>query len=115
MTPEQQEASLRRAHGAIKGGNFVNRFEARVCQILNGMDLAYQLHKVVGPYVADLCIPAATLFVECDGEYWHGRAHMKGHDAARDAYMAEHGYRVLRIPEQATQDEIEAILREAMT
>ena len=107
--PDEQQQSLARMRSKIKGGHYLFSLEARVAMALNAAEAWYRLHALIGPYAADFLVQP-DLVVECDGTYWHGQR--PDHDAARDAYMTEHGYRVVRIPEQATQDEIEAILRE---
>jgi very-short-patch-repair endonuclease len=112
MTPEQRAASLKRAHGAIRSGSVVTKPEGRVAVALNDLDIDYQLHAVIGPYVMDFRIKNAMLNVEVDGAFWHRQR--PEHDAARDAYMTEHGYRVVRILDTATQAEIETMLREAL-
>ncbi|MFW2830880.1 endonuclease domain-containing protein [Sphingomonas sp. ID0503] len=50
----------------------------------------------VGPYVADFYCRLAKLVIEVDGEA-HDRADRPIHDAHRDAFLKENGYRVLRI------------------
>ena len=47
----------------------------------------------IGPYVADFACPAHRLVVELDG----GQHAERASDRRRDAYLAEQGWRVLRI------------------
>jgi very-short-patch-repair endonuclease len=98
----------------VMGGQYMTSLEALVCTSLNAVDAWYQFHQVVGRYTADFLVPGARLVVEADGTYWHSREGAAEHDDARDGYMAEHGYRVLRIPDSATQAEIVAMLRDAL-
>jgi very-short-patch-repair endonuclease len=49
----------------------------------------------VGPYVLDFYCPAAHLAVEVDGGSHEGTAEA---DSVRDAWLAEHGVHVVRIP-----------------
>jgi very-short-patch-repair endonuclease len=50
----------------------------------------------VGPYVADFACVTQKLIVECDGAP-HENPEQRAHDARRDAWFAEQGWRVLRI------------------
>ena len=56
---------------------------------------AFRRQVAVGPYVADFLCRKANLIVELDGDH-HARAAQSGHDARRDAWLDEQGYRVLR-------------------
>jgi len=49
----------------------------------------------IGPYFADFACHHALLVIEADGDT-HGAAPALDHDAARDAYMRERGFKVLR-------------------
>jgi very-short-patch-repair endonuclease len=49
----------------------------------------------LGPYFADFASHKAKLVIEVDGDT-HGVANGPGHDARRDAYLAERGFTVLR-------------------
>ena len=50
----------------------------------------------IGPYVADFCCLEARLVVEVDGEV-HGGEQRQQRDAARDKFMIEKGFGVLRV------------------
>src|SRR5437868_3594940 len=60
---------------------------------LNGLHFRNQHAKE--PYVLDFYCAKANLAVEVDGITHEGRA---GHDARRDAWLAEQGIRTIRIP-----------------
>jgi very-short-patch-repair endonuclease len=111
MTPEEKDRRTVVLRKRIMGGQYMTTLEARVCTAINELDVWYKFHKVIGRYTADFLLQP-NLVVEADGAYWHSLN--PEHDATRDAYMAEHGYRVIRIPEQATQAEVETLLREAL-
>lgn len=51
----------------------------------------------IGPYTVDFCCVALKLILEIDGEH-HFTEEGLAHDRRRDAYLAELGYQVLRIP-----------------
>src|SRR5690348_16920195 len=46
----------------------------------------------IGPYIADFVCAERQFVVELDGDL-----HDAGYDARRDAYLAQQGYRVLRL------------------
>ena len=108
MTPEERQADMERLHSTVKGGNYITGPEARVAMALNRMGLAYFLHRAMGPWVADLFVPSLSLDIECDGAFWH-RAHAE-RDATRDAWFAEQGYRVIRVPEDADEATIRGLI-----
>lgn len=49
----------------------------------------------IGPYIADFAWLSASLIVEVDGDS-HETVAGKAHDQARDAFLAKHGFMVLR-------------------
>ena len=51
----------------------------------------------IPPYTADFCCVALKLVIEIDGEH-HQTDEGKAHDAARDRFLSDLGYEVLRIP-----------------
>ena len=51
----------------------------------------------IGPCVLDFYCPSARLAVEIDGAHHDGLGQI-WHDARRDAWLAEQGIRVMRIP-----------------
>jgi very-short-patch-repair endonuclease len=67
----------------------------------------------IGPYVADFCCHGHRLIVELDGAQ-HGEDAGQAQDARRDAYLAAHGYGVLRFWNAQVFQEIEGVM-EAIT
>jgi very-short-patch-repair endonuclease len=61
----------------------------------------------VGPYVLDFAIPAAGLGIELDGSIHDGQ---RDDDAARAANLAEFGWRLLRFPNEAVDDDLGSVL-----
>jgi 2-isopropylmalate synthase len=57
---------------------------------LNGLKFRRQVP--VGPYIVDFLCVATKLIVEADGS----QHNQNRHDKLRDAYLAEHGWKVLR-------------------
>ena len=62
-----------------------------------GVAAKFRRQVPVGPYVADFACVAARLIVELDGRP-HEDPERRAHDRCRDAWLAERGWRVLRIP-----------------
>ena len=108
MSDEQRTGRLRRLHSKLQGGRYVSSLEARVINILNDLDVDYQVHKPVGSYVADLYIRSLNADVEVDGAYWHNGRVLS--DATRDAWFTANGYRVIRVPEDADEAVIRGLI-----
>lgn len=93
--------------------------EARLWSELRQFRRRHGLHVrkqvSIGPYVADFAIQSARLIVEVDGEHHFQPAQMK-RDSARDAWLRDAGYRVLRFTtgelEETFEGCVEEILRE---
>ena len=95
---------LQRDHDAIRFARnqraTANEFSHDVWQMLRNRRCRNQKFRrecPVPPYTVDFCCVTLKLIVEVDGEHHHtdeGRQH----DQQRDQYLAEQGYRVLRIP-----------------
>ena len=58
--------------------------------------LKFRRQVPIGRYVADFLCVEHRLIVELDGPP-HENEEQRRHDASRDAWLREHGYRVLRI------------------
>ena len=73
--------------------------EARLWQILRQRPagIKFRRQHPAGPYVLDFYCPSAKLAVEIDGVA-HEMGDNPARDVRRDAWLAEQGYRVLRIP-----------------
>jgi len=56
------------------------------------LGVRFKRQEPIGPYVVDFVCPAARLVVEVDGPQ-----HTIQADAARDRYLTERGFRVLRL------------------
>lgn len=107
MTPEQKEAQrarLQRNIAKLKGGAYLTSIEAKTAMALNDRDVAYQLHKTIGDYVADIYVPEAfldaslSLDIECDGSAFHDDSTTR-READRDAALLDMGVLVLRLTE----------------
>ena len=64
--------------------------------------------KVVGRYIVDFCCPAAKLVVELDGSQHYEEAEQK-RDAERTEYLEKYGLRVIRIPNNAVNQNFRGV------
>ena len=93
--------------------------EARLWSELKQFRRLYGLHirrqVPIGPYFADFAVQSRKLVIEVDGEH-HFEPGRQEKDAKRDAWLADLGYRVLRINTGELDENfdgcIEAILKE---
>jgi very-short-patch-repair endonuclease len=70
--------------------------EKRLWKALRALDLHIRRQAPIGRYVADFAHHGARLIIEVDGG-WHDLPEAQLHDAERDAWLTEQGYRVMRI------------------
>ncbi|HEX8303207.1 endonuclease domain-containing protein [Sphingomonas sp.] len=68
-------------------------------------DAKFRRQQPIGPYIADFVCQEHRLIVEADGSQHAG----SDHDARRDAFLAEKGYRVVRFWNNAVLDDIDAV------
>lgn len=68
--------------------------EAQFCQASSHLDLDAQIS--VGPYRIDFAHIPSRIAVELDGHDFHKSRQQRTHDARRDRYLSEHGWRVVR-------------------
>ena len=69
--------------------------------------LRFRAQHPVGRFVLDFYCPACKLGIELDGSVHDGQA---GQDAARTAFLAAYGYRVLRFTNDQVMTELPAVL-----
>ena len=62
---------------------------------LKKSDYSIKRQKVIGNYIADFCVPCASLIIEIDGAQ-HGEVENKEYDKQRDTFLSSLGYKVLR-------------------
>ena len=63
-----------------------------------------------GPYVLDFACVQSRLAIEIDGEA-HGRGDRPAHDATKDEWLANQGYRTVRIPAREVLANLENVVR----
>lgn len=81
-----------------------SKLEETMAEMFLDAGLDFERERKFWRYRADFAFESARLVVECDGAYWHSRPSVQRSDARKDAYLAEHGWRVLRL----TEEEIKA-------
>ena len=62
---------------------------------LKTIPLTVHRQKVIGPYIVDFCTENPRFVIELDGSQ-HGEEKQMEKDAARDAFLTQNGYQVLR-------------------
>jgi very-short-patch-repair endonuclease len=59
---------------AITLGKHQTAIESIIQQILDGLNIQYISHKLIGKYYPDFILPEYNLIIEADGLYWHSDA-----------------------------------------
>lgn len=63
-----------------------------------------------GPYIGDFASPQSRLAIEIDGEA-HARGDRPVQDEARDEWLANQGYRTLRVPAREILANLEGVVK----
>jgi ring-1,2-phenylacetyl-CoA epoxidase subunit PaaD len=82
--------------------------ERHLWEELRKLKLNIRRQAPIGNYVADFACHGAKLIIEVDG-YYHGLEDRRARDAARDAWFAARGYRVLRVSDRDAHNQPERI------
>ena len=69
--------------------------------------------KVIGSYIVDFYIAKAGLVIELDGSQHFEEAEL-AYDAKRDAFLAEQGLTVLRIPNNYVKENFRGVCEEIL-
>ncbi len=72
-------------------------------------ELAYKFieqHKI-SHYICDFYLPNYKLIIEADGDYWHSFPSAIRRDKAKNTYLANHGYKLLRLTEEKINNDLE--------
>ena len=75
---------------------------------LKQLPVTVHRQKVIGAYIVDFYIAEAKLVIELDGSQ-HFEASGQSYDAARDAYLKAQGLTVLRIPNNAVNENFRGV------
>ena len=75
---------------------------------LKGLPVTVKRQKVIGSYIVDFYIASATLVIELDGSQHYEEKGLAG-DAQRDAYLQDLGIKVVRIPNNAVNQNFSGV------
>lgn len=70
--------------------------------------IKFRRQHAIGPFIVDFYAPEFKMVVEVDGGQHVEQAE---YDAARTAYLNEHGYRVIRFWNREVMDQLEEVLQ----
>jgi very-short-patch-repair endonuclease len=86
--------------------------EVRLWQWLRGEpgDFKFRRQHPTRRFALDFYCPRARLIIEVDGEA-HNRGDQPQRDMARDAWCAEQGLRVLRVPAALVMNDLDSVSR----
>lgn len=99
---------LARARDLRRNGT---RHEAMLWSRLRNSGCGHKFSRQIsiGPWIADFACRQQRLIVELDGGW-----HQAERDARRDADLIARGYRVLRIPNWALDEDIDGVVRQIL-
>ncbi len=81
--------------------------EIAIEALLVDMGVPYSPQEQIGQWSVDFLIPAASLAIECDGDYWHQLPRVQLKDAIKEAWLTKHGYTVLHLTEYAINNSLD--------
>ena len=85
--------------------------EVAVQNELKLLGVEFEKQKHIGPYFIDIFIPAKSVAIECDGDYWHSFEDRKEKDKMRDEWLEEQGIVVIRLPEHAIRNDAKSLVK----
>ena len=85
--------------------------EVAVQNELELLGVEFEKQKHIGPYFIDIFIPAKSVAIECDGDYWHSFEDRKEKDKMRDEWLEEQGIIVIRLPEHAIRNDVKGLVK----
>jgi very-short-patch-repair endonuclease len=85
--------------------------EAKVWQEVRSRQLGFKIRRQhpIGRFIADFYCAEAKLVIEIDGDV-HAQLSQEEHDRARDAWLAERGYAVIRFPARQVEQDLAGVL-----
>jgi very-short-patch-repair endonuclease len=78
----------------------VSSLETKMLAALEALGLNPVHQHPVRFYTIDLAFPEVKLAVECDGVYWHRLPANQRRDRAKNTYLTDRGWTMIRLPEQ---------------
>jgi very-short-patch-repair endonuclease len=102
---------------------FLTKPEQKLASVLNTLAIPYPLFAqfqqyVPGqrqPFLLDFAYPQIGVDVEADGEFWHSDPEAVERDRTRDMKLAQMGWRVIRIKEEALNSKIDEVSQVVMS
>ena len=85
--------------------------EIAVQNELKLLGVEFEKQKHIGPYFIDIFIPAKSVAIECDGDYWHSFEDRKEKDKMRDEWLEEQRIIVIRLPEHAIRNDVKGLVK----
>lgn len=82
-------------------------------RFLRGLDVPVRRQVVIGPYIVDFLIWSKQIVIEVDGSQHYEEAGQRK-DQARDRYLNEQGYTVLRYPNNAVNHRFSDVCADIM-
>ena len=108
ITPRIKPRDRARAHLLRSAPTWT---EAKLWDRLRRLPIRIRRQAPIGPYVADFACLRARLVIEVDGGV-HNLTDVALRDMKRDAWLADEGYRVLRIDSRRIPDDFDAVVSE---
>jgi BirA family biotin operon repressor/biotin-[acetyl-CoA-carboxylase] ligase len=71
----------------------------------------FEHSKPIGPWLVDFLLTNRRAVIECDGSYWHSKPEVAARDRRKDAWLAEHGYRIVRLSESSIRENVRGAVR----
>ena len=71
--------------------------------------IKFKRQFAIGPYIVDFCSPLRKIIIELDGGH-HNTEPIKTHDQARQKYLEQKGYKILRFWNLDIDNNIEGVL-----
>jgi very-short-patch-repair endonuclease len=91
-----------------KRGEYETGIERRIRVLLRSMRIENEQEKYFkGVGMVDFYLPRYNVVIECDGFYWHSSKAAKAKDRRRDRELSRLGIRVLRLPEEEINGDID--------
>jgi very-short-patch-repair endonuclease len=91
-----------------QGNGRESSIEVKLYNELERRGLLFEKQYVVdNRFVVDAYVPSLNLMIEADGKYWHGLPHNIERDRKKDKYLKSKEYKILRIPEDVINNELE--------
>jgi len=108
----------RAPHGPVSGGvararrlrREMTAAERMLWTELRKLDMNFRRQAAIGRYIVDFVRHASRLVIEVDGPR-HDDLEVADRDAARTAWLADKGYRVIRFPEKEVRESLSEVVQ----